>query len=88
MVMAVQRCDWASGQCRYEDALALSDECSGSAPFDSDTHTEGLQKIRVTFMNLFLSTNKQPLKCGQIWLLLLLLTANVLLFVHLWHPSP
>ena len=51
--------------------------------------TQGPRKIRVySFMSLFLSTNKQLLKCGLIWLLLLLLTANVLLFVHLWHPSP
>lgn len=54
-----------------------------------DTNTQGPQKIRVSnFMSLFLSTNKQLLKCVQIWLLLVLLTANVLLFVHLWHPSP
>lgn len=55
-----------------------------------DTKTQGPQKIRVSsFMSLFLSTNKQLLKCDQIWLLLLLLlTAHVLVFVHLWHPSP
>ena len=53
------------------------------------TNTQGPQKIRVSsFMSLFLSTNKQLLKCGQIWLLLVLLTANVLLFVYLWHLSP
>lgn len=54
-----------------------------------DTNTQGPQKIRVSsFMSLFLSTNKQLLKRSQIWLLLVLLTANVLLFVHLWHLSP
>lgn len=63
--------------------------CFFAVSLGCDTNTQGPQKIRVSsFMSLFLSTNKQPLKCGLIWLLLVLLTANVLLFVHLWHPSP
>lgn len=56
----------------------------------SDARSQAPQKIRVsTFMSLFLPSSKQLLeRGGLIWLLLLLLTANVLLFVHLWHLSP
>lgn len=64
--------------------------CIFACIFGCDTRSQAPQKIRVsTFMSLFLPSSKQLLeRGGLIWLLLLLLTANVLLFVHLWHLSP
>lgn len=40
------------------------------------------------FYEPFPLQQQTAIKRGLIWLLLLLLTANVLLFVHLWHLSP